>query len=246
MKVKDAMDCHEVGDAELLYECANLGYNAFNIRFSMNCLNQITNLTYCNYCFNGAADLFGCIGLKRKRFCILNKQYSEDDYRKMVEKIIEHMNRTGEWGEFFPAWTSSFPYNHTIAQESFPLRKKDAASKNLQWQDRETKEYRAVTVDLPDRVEDLPESFSAEILACACCGKNYKIIGHELDYLRQAALPLPRACFDCRHLNRLTSRPPRYLWLRTCSRCESEIESSFAPGRPEQVFCGKCYLDSLG
>ncbi|MDC0358628.1 hypothetical protein OAO01_07415 [Oligoflexia bacterium] len=35
MKTKDVMDFDEIGDAELAYECAELGYNGYNLRFCL-------------------------------------------------------------------------------------------------------------------------------------------------------------------------------------------------------------------
>ena len=48
--LKTAMDIHECGDAERLYECANLGYNAYNMLFSMFGLADATDLLYCLNC----------------------------------------------------------------------------------------------------------------------------------------------------------------------------------------------------
>jgi len=31
------------------------------------------------------------------KYCILNKQYSKEEYEELVPKIIEHMQKTGEW-----------------------------------------------------------------------------------------------------------------------------------------------------
>ena len=47
-------------------------------------------------------DLFGCVGVNHGEFCILNKQYSEKDYREMARKIIEHMKKTGSLGNHCP------------------------------------------------------------------------------------------------------------------------------------------------
>lgn len=245
MKAKDCMDCHEVGNSELLYECNNLGYNGYNLRFCLNCLNQVTNLTYCNYCFNGCSDLFGCIGLKRKKFCILNYEYAPDEYQILVERIIKHLEETGEWGQFFPASTSSFPYNLSIAQESFPLTKDEALERNYLWRDNEQEKSRSVTMDLPDTIDEVSEDITKELLSCVNCGKNYKVITQEFKFYKGSQLPLPRKCFDCRHLERVAIRSPRYLWKRNCNQCNLEFQTSFAPNRPEVVYCENCYLESM-
>jgi len=35
--------------------------------------------------------------LKDSEYCILNKQYTKEEYNKLVPKIIEKMRETGEW-----------------------------------------------------------------------------------------------------------------------------------------------------
>lgn len=245
MKSKDCMDCHECGDGELLYECNNLGYNAYNIRFSQQCLSEIRDLIYCNWCVTGCSNLFGCIGLKRKNFCILNKEYSPEDYRTLVAQIIDHMESTGEWGEYFPIYTSAFPYNLTVAQEYFPLSKDEALALGCSWYEEGEKEYQVQKVRLADDIKETPDSITTEILACSTCRKNYKIIPLELKYYRDAHLPLPRKCFHCRHMARVNLRTPRNLWNRNCDHCGESIATAYAPERPETVFCDKCYLEAL-
>lgn len=49
----------------------------------------------CEYCF-------GCVGLKKKKYCILNKQYSKEEYEELKGKIISDMKRSGEYGKFLP------------------------------------------------------------------------------------------------------------------------------------------------
>jgi hypothetical protein len=49
----------------------------------------------CEYCF-------GCVGLKKKKYCILNKQYTKEEYKELKEKIVKNMKEGGELGRFFP------------------------------------------------------------------------------------------------------------------------------------------------
>jgi hypothetical protein len=50
----------------------------------------------------------------------LNKKYSKEDYETLLPKIIDHMKKTGEWGEFFPMEISPFKYEETKAVDYFP------------------------------------------------------------------------------------------------------------------------------
>jgi len=52
-------------------------------------------------CFN-CEKCFGCVGLQHKKFCIFNKQYTEDDYWTRLDEIKCAMLDRGEYGSFFP------------------------------------------------------------------------------------------------------------------------------------------------
>ncbi|MDD3302357.1 MAG: hypothetical protein PHN31_02295 [Candidatus Gracilibacteria bacterium] len=103
----------------------DLGYdsivpdNTYQACFTNYCDNS-KFVFYSDNCFS-CSNIFGCIGLRDKSYCILNKQYTKQEYEILVPKIIEHMQKTGEWGEFFPSSLSPFGYNETLANEYFPL-----------------------------------------------------------------------------------------------------------------------------
>jgi hypothetical protein len=46
------------------------------------------------FCPQNVSHLFGCIGLRNQQYCILNKQYTKEEYEKTVALIIEHMQQT--------------------------------------------------------------------------------------------------------------------------------------------------------
>ena len=48
------------------------------------------DIAYTDTCEN-SDHIFGCVGLKKKQYCILNKQYSKEEYETLIPKIIEHM-----------------------------------------------------------------------------------------------------------------------------------------------------------
>ena len=81
------------------------------------------------------------LGLRSKQYCILNKQYTKEEYEELVPKIIKHMNdmpyidakgRIYKYGEFFPPELSPFCYNETIAQEYFPFNQRRSFKPRLQ------------------------------------------------------------------------------------------------------------------
>lgn len=199
------------------------------------------HLLYAMNC-HSSEHLFGCVSLHRAKYCILNKQYTKEEYEVILPKIIEHLQRTGEWGEFPSVQYSFFSYNETVAQEYFPLMKEKVISHGWKWRDESAKNYQPQAYIIPDDIKDVPDSILNDILACMQCAKNYKIIPEELAWYRTMKLPIPRLCQHCRHAKRIARRPPYKLWQRECAKCHTSIKTVYAPDRPEIVYCEKCYL----
>jgi len=242
---KDCMDWDFVANkAELCYEMVSSAHNLFNCKFCMNCWNGNQDLTYCDLCL-GSKKCFGCVGLRNGKYCILNKEYSEEEYEALVPKIIEHMKRTGEWGEFFHASMSPFAYNESVAHEYTPLTKEQALAKNLQWHDEDKKDYQPQTYQVPNSIEEVKDEILNEVLACEECGKNYKIIKQELFFYRQNKLSIPQKCFNCRHKSRMDSRNPRILFDDKCAKCSTPIKTTYDPKRGLPIYCEKCYLEHV-
>jgi len=199
--------------------CAGLN----NARFCDSCWTG-SNLTYTTLCFS-SRDLFGCVGLRNKQYCIFNKQYSKEEYEALVLKIIEHMKQTGEWGQFFPKELSPFAYNETTAQEYTPLdqasaealgyrwRKPDRAARSVTLQSDQLPEIGATTDDILSEVIGCPH---AGTCSCQCSGTQ----SENGVYHNQTAS----------HSSHTEAQA-----------CPNTFETSFAPNRPEIVYCESCY-----
>ena len=234
-------------NVEYLYECNACGYNVNNLLFSNHCWQNVSNLMYCESCFPNVKDCFGCFGLRRKQYCILNKQYTKEEYEALVARIIEHMQKTGEWGEFFPAGLSAYGYNETLALSLFPLSKEEVLKRGWNWYDKEegSNQYIGPNVKIPNSIEAVDDSICSQILKCEKTGKLYKIIPQELKLYRTLGVPLPTLCPEERHEDRMHQRNPRHLWKRSCEQCGKQTDSTYSPERPEKVFCEECYLKTV-
>lgn len=243
-EAKDSYDCF-IGafHNELTYECHSALDTTRSLGLNV-CWDGNDAICYCDHCFGGR-DLFGCIGLRRTQYCILNKHYTKADYDRLKEKIIAKMTAAKEWGEFFPILLSPFAYNETVAQEYFPLTKEAAVQHGWSWHDSDQREYQPAEATLPSTIADTPDTIVGKLLACAQCHKNYRLIAKELHYYRRFKVPPPRCCPQCRHLARMRLRNPRHLWPRRCDQCAKQTMSSFAPDRPEIVYCPQCYQRSI-
>jgi hypothetical protein len=172
---------------------------------------------------------FGCVGLKHKQYCILNKQYTKEEYEILLPKIIAHMRSTEEWGEFVPPTLSPFAFNETLAQEFYPLSKEEVLRRGWKWKE----------------PEPISQTFPKDSLQCATCSRPYKTIPQELEFYKKMGLPIPKNCPECRHAQRLSSTNPYHLWTRNCAQCGVEFETSYSPERPEILYCEACYLKAV-
>ncbi len=253
---KDCMDWDYYGsDSEMCYQmqssAGGLSYSAF----CTNCWGNDSNLLYCDLCTR-SKNCFGCIGLKGAEYCVFNKQYSKEEYEKLVGRIIEHMRSPSynsphasacvEWGEFFPAALSPHAYNESVAQDYFPLPKEEVLAQGLRWQEeKDPLAYEGVIPEVPDRIKECDESVCKQVFKCEESGKFYKVIPQEFRFYKRNGIPLPRRCPDQRHRDRMALRNPRIIVDRNCAKCSVGIKTSYTPDRPEIVYCEKCYLETL-
>lgn len=246
----EAQDCYDwdfIGyKSELCYEMASSAYRINNSRFCMNVWEGGEDLVYSDLCL-GNKDLFGCVGLRKKQYCILNRQYTQEEYEELVPKIIEHMKKTGEWGEFFPISISPYGYNETVANEYFPLTKEEALKRGYKWHDKdESSAYQGPEVVLPESISDaVQDDVCATILRCVKSGALYKIIPQEFTMYKKFGISLPRLSPITRHEARMALRNPRVLYDRECLGCQVQVKTSYAPDRSEPVLCEGCYLKDV-
>ncbi len=237
---KDAYDCYQPGlvEAELIYEI-HAGQGQKQSRF-MNVCRQVNECNYCDYCFE-SSHLFGCVGLRRKQFCILNKQYPEKQYHETVQKLIAHLRSTREWGEFFPFWCSPFGYNESKAQDFFPITKEEAVQKNIPWSSYEAPIPDGAQTRPEDDIRAISDHIFEKVIKCEETGHLFRIISAELGFYRRKNLPIPLYSSEVRYRYRMALRNPQQLWKRSCSRCEVTFQTSYAPSRTEQILCESCY-----
>ena len=258
IRLLGAKDAHSFSygglDSELLYNSLASNYS-HNIRFSM----YSSSNRDCEYVDNckQCADCFGCTGLSHKQYCILNKQYSKEEFHRVRAELVAAMRERGEYGQFFPAALSPFGYNETLAHEYYPLTKEAALRTGFHWKDQLPGTYGSQTKswdDVSPNIKDTDESITKEVFACTECTKNYKIIKQELLFYKRFSIPLPRRCFECRLKARMFRRNPFQLWKRQCvcveashsnhaagTQCSQIFETAYSPDRQEKLYCEQCF-----
>jgi len=268
-KTKTMMDVSNTTEQELWYEGVSIGYKSIKCMFTYGG-RTCSDLYYCYDCHN-SHNLFGCVSLRDKQYCIFNKQYTKEEYEIQVAKIITHMQETWERWEFFCPSLSPFGYNETVANEYFPLTREEALSR---WYQRQDNNYDPIipegakVIDWRQESPLTPRSEEEEILnsifICEVSWRPYRIIKQELEFYRKHHLPLPKRHPDVRHEERIKLRPWRTLYLRNCDKCNKEMLSVYqniteGSERPDKgslhisesseshqkVYCEECYTKEI-
>ena len=244
----------------MVNECLQSGDGIYNIKCGWGAWTNSRNATYC-ITSPGVTDVFGCVGLKKKQYCILNKKYTKEQYEELVPKIIKHMidipyidskGRVYKYGEFFPSELSPFGYNETTAQEYFSLSKEEALAFGFNWKEDINRNYKVTkdSEELPDSINQVTDSILNEIISCEHKGKceegcmtAFKILPEDLQFYRRMKLPLPRLCSNCRRFQRVKQRNPLKLYHRSCMNkgCQNEFETTYSKEQLDIVYCETCY-----
>lgn len=269
LPIKDCYETFECGEeSSRFYYSAVCGFSSYNIRWSWGVMEGCSDIDYSYYC-RSIQDCFGCSNLKKAQYCILNKQYTKDEYEKLREKLIAHMKETGEWGEFFPPEYSPFAYNISNAGIFMPLTKEKAVAKGFRWDD-SANINRGEVIEIPDSIKDVDDSWRDKVLADKDTGQKFKYIKQELEFYRRMNIPAPDKSFLERHKARMAKRNPKQLWSRTCDCvetthtnhytkieldprlrgddnrvCKRPFQTTWDPALGERVYCKECFLEEI-
>lgn len=262
---KDSYDFTQYGEnAELHYEILQGGGSGSRVRFSWFVPNENRDMDYCMQVMT-SHDMFGCIGLRKKEYCILNKQYTKEEYEKLRAEIVKQMmdvpyvDSLGllyRYGEFFPSEISPFAYNETSAQEIFPLTRETVSEKGFTWADREARSYQPTlsVENIPDTIAEVGENITKEILECENkgderknCATAFRVIPDEVSFYQRFTLPLPTKCPNCRHAERMQFRNPPIFRKGVCAEagCGKEFLTGYGTEYDGKLYCKDHYLQRV-
>lgn len=78
--------------SQLSYEVVDSGtiFNSLYIIYSSHC----NDSAYLYNCWN-CKNCLGCVGLQNQEFCILNRRFSEEEYKKISPSILQEVKKSG-------------------------------------------------------------------------------------------------------------------------------------------------------
>ena len=201
---KDVIHSNAIVDGSQLI-CGNVSTTE-----SYNCHNVIGCWTTKESCYSeflqGCMNCFGCISLRHKKNCILNKQYTEDKYMEIKSHIIKELG--DYYGNPFPFDIAPFDYQDSAFRDYGSLTKQEV--EKIGWRYGEEKkpesgEYESVS-KLPDDINELEDDEIDTIFLCNKSKKPLKIISQEIRLLKKIQAPLPRKHHEIRHQERISFR----------------------------------------
>ena len=247
-KPVDSMDCNNY------YYNPQLGYNVMGA-LEGNMLKNSAFVFYCNeveYCDNchHLSDGIGCISVRKGNYMILNKMYSKEEYFEIKGKIEKQLAEDKLLGQFFPSDIAPFAYNESLIQDFYPLSKEAALARGYRWFDKTTGTFGKETIKkgaIPNTVQDIPENILSEVLVCEECNKNFRLVEAEVAFYKKMGLPIPHKDFECRHNDRMKKRNGMKLYHRACMKegCTNEFQTTYAPERPEVIYCESHYQQEV-
>lgn len=246
-RVKDCADLDFSYSSTLVYQ-ANAGIGCYQCAFVDNAI-ECRNSYYLSQCKN-VEDSFGCLGLSRKRYCLLNTQYRKDDYMALRTQVVEQMRAAGEWGNFFPLRFSDFGYNETDGALLLPKTREEIDALGGRWADYVapvgvSPEQIRSPASIPERIDEVTDAICDEVFLCAESGKPFRFIPQEIALYRRFGLALPRVHPLARYQELIATRGSISLSAARCAYC-AQATDSVLPVGTAQLCCRSCFASWQG
>jgi hypothetical protein len=191
---------------------------------------------------------FGCIGLRKKKYCILNKQYSKEEYENLKNKIIKDMEDRGEYGKFLPYSMGIGDYNLSTSLIYFPEVKKEfILERGGYWSEEDLSSQDGISsLELPDSIIDTEKDITSQALICPETKYRFNISGAEYEFHKRKSFALPRIHFDLRMLKRTRKTAVLKGYSYKCFYCKKDIMAYYPPEWGYQkIACEECYKQNI-
>ncbi|MBU0531773.1 MAG: hypothetical protein ABIG32_04155 [Candidatus Uhrbacteria bacterium] len=264
---RDCEDCtyFEGGPSQGCYSIAatinssncyyGIGVEGSNLLFGMSINVKCDTCEYCELCYE-CSFCFGCTGLRHKKYCILNQQYTEQEYWKILDQLKCVMLERGEYGDMPPAYFSTQVFEHSGAAIMFGADETD--KKALQANDIKPADEGAEGPDLesapahstdeiPDRIaaSDIDE-IAGKVFLDREIGRRFSYIKPELELYLKLGIAPPRIHFTSRANGGQHKLNMPIFHEEKCHQCAKVVSVADNLTFPERkIFCKPCYLTYL-
>lgn len=194
-------------------------------------------------------NCFGCVGLRNKSYCILNKEYNQEQYEILKSQIITDMKARGEYGKFLPYSMGLGYYNFSNGMVYFPnITKDEVIKKGGYWSDEDFSSIDGISsVDfLPDNIYETSPDIVEQALICPETKYRFNISKAEYEFHKRKNFALPRIHFDRRIIKKAVKMTTTTSYPYKCTYCESDIMAYYPPEWGYQkIACEECYKQNI-
>src|SRR3989338_3228329 len=191
---------------------------------------------------------FGCVGLRKKKYCILNKQYNKEGYEKLKSEIISDMSKRGEYGKFFPYSMGFCPYNLSTGMMYFKdIKKEEILKHGGYWSDEDFSSQDGISsLELPDSILETEKSITLQALICPESKYRFNISEAEYKFHKNKNFALARFHFDLRMLKKARKTAVLKSYPYKCIYCQNDIMAYYPPEWGYQkIACEECYKQNI-
>ncbi len=241
---KSTLDSLGTVGSELTF-MSSLPVYCYDARFSFS-VSHCKFVEYCAYMQN-CQYCFGCCGLVNEKYCIFNKKYSKEDYEMLRDKIISHMKKTGEWGDFFPPHFAPNPYEESFSGFRFPLSKnndfKFYTAEPLEKIDMKTAEISRIPDSYGDVDEKMDEWLFGQIFWDDEYSRCFHIQKADVNFAKKVQCPLPHSYYMHHIQDNLRYMPFSGELRKTkCVKSDVDIFTNWPEDFDGRILCEKEYL----
>ena len=218
--VEDAEDCfyvriganglHDVQHTHAVVDGSELICNNVSTTESYNCHNIIGCWTTKDSAYGeflqGCKNCLGCISLRYKKNCILNKEYSPEKYQELKSHIVKELGDA--WGSPFPLEIGPFTYLDSAYSDYHDLTREEVEKIGWEYGEEELIKSgnHAPSSAIPDHSHSTTLETFKTIYLCESTKKPFKITQNEAQILQKIQAPLPHKHYETRFKERTKYR----------------------------------------
>ena len=216
---------------------------------------QIKNSVWSNARYSEYLDIcheveycFGCVGLRNKKYCILNKQYEKESFDELRIKIIADMEKRGEYGKFLPYSMGICDFNLSSGIVYFPnIAKEEIVGHGGYWSEEDLSSKDGISsLGLPDSILDTKPEITFQALICPETHFRFNISQTEYEFHQRRGFALPRIHFDSRILTKARKITALKSYPYKCVFCGKNINAYYPPDWGyKKIACEECYKQNI-
>jgi hypothetical protein len=242
-----SIDCVGIENSSLCYLSVLVTDNSQGIKCCYN-VSNCKQLIYSAHCYN-CEHCFACCGLVGKQYCIMNTQYKESEYFKLVDRITENILQEGINGTFFPPLFAANTYDDSLASLYFPLSKENQKMNGFNFvniPDLEKPLFLSQD-SIPNDANDATIKLLENIFWDELAKKEFKITSEDVNFSKQNNFPLPYCHYSTR-LKALLSWMyfDGELRLTNCAKTQKSIKTAVSTYYDKRILSLEAYIEHVG